>query len=70
MAGIVTEIGKPQPRQEEFLKARQKHIGYGGARGGGKSWVLRLKLKLLALAYAGIRIVLVRKTYAEVINNH
>lgn len=70
MAGIITEIGKPQPRQEEFLKARQKHIGYGGARGGGKSWVLRLKLKLLALAYAGIRIVLVRKTYAEVINNH
>lgn len=61
---------QPQPKQIEFLTATAKHIGYGGARGGGKSWALRFKLTLLALYYPGIRILLIRRTYPEVINNH
>lgn len=61
---------KPQPKQEEFLKATEKHIGYGGARGGGKSWSVRQKAKVLGVLYAGIRMLLVRRTYQEVTKNH
>lgn len=60
----------PQPKQDEFLSAQEKHIGYGGARGGGKSWSIRFKAKLLGLAYPGIRMLLLRQTYQEVIKNH
>lgn len=28
------KLPKPQPKQAEFFKAKNKHIGYGGARGG------------------------------------
>lgn len=37
------DIGKPNPRQIEFFKARARFIAYGGARGGGKSWAVRKK---------------------------
>ena len=60
----------PSTKQQQFLKANTKHIGFGGARGGGKSWSVRTKAKLLALRYAGIRILIVRRTYPELINNH
>ena len=60
----------PSEKQKLFLKARTKHIGFGGARGGGKSWSVRTKAKLLALKFAGIRILIVRRTYPELINNH
>lgn len=60
----------PQPKQDEFLSAQEKHIGYGGARGGGKSWSIRFKAKLLGLVYPGIRMLLLRQTYQEVIKNH
>ena len=30
-------------KQKQFLLARAKHIGFGGARGGGKSFVVRHK---------------------------
>ena len=36
----------------------------------GKSWAVRTKAKLLALNYPGIRILIVRRTYPELINNH
>lgn len=60
----------PQPKQDEFLSATEKHIGYGGARGGGKSWAIRFKAKLLGVVYPGIRMLLIRRTYKEVIKNH
>ena len=60
----------PSPRQQEFFKAKTRHIGFGGARGGGKSWAVRTKAKLLALRYGGIRILIVRRSYPELINNH
>lgn len=50
--------------------ARKKHIGFGGARGGGKSWAVRNKAVLLALKYPGIVILIVRRTYPELVKNH
>jgi PBSX family phage terminase large subunit len=63
-------ISPPSDKQKLFLTASTKHIGFGGARGGGKSWSVRAKAKLLALRYSGIRILIVRRTYPELINNH
>lgn len=68
--GKTVRMLQPTPKQEMFLKAKQRHVAYGGARGGGKSEAVRMKAKLLALAWPGIRILLVRRTYQEVINNH
>ena len=63
-------IGRPNDKQAQMLSARTKHIGFGGARGGGKSWAVRTKAKLLALRYPGIKILIVRRTYPELMNNH
>lgn len=63
-------ISPPSEKQIQFLEAKTKHIGFGGARGGGKSWAVRTKGKLLAFHYPGIRILIVRRTYVELINNH
>ena len=67
----------PSEKQKQFLSARTKHVGYGGARGGGKSWCVRDKSKRLALRYgrpapnkAGIKILIVRRTFPELVNNH
>lgn len=63
-------IGTPSEKQKEFLLADTKEIGFGGARGGGKSWAVRAKAKILALTYKGIKILIVRRSYPELINNH
>jgi hypothetical protein len=63
-------IDRPNAKQKLMLEARTKHVGFGGARGGGKSWAVRTKAKLLALRYPGIKILIVRRTYPELINNH
>ncbi len=70
MKEVVVTVGEPNPRQLEMMRSRKKHIGYGGARGGGKSWAVRKKAVLLALQYAGIKILIVRRTYPELVNNH
>lgn len=58
------------PKQEEFCKSKAKYTCYGGARGGGKSFVARIKAILLALFYPGIQILLLRRTYKELNENH
>ena len=63
-------IGVPNEKQRRFLLDRHRHIAYGGARGGGKSWAVRTKAKLLALRYAGIKLLIVRRTLRELQNNH
>jgi hypothetical protein len=72
-------IMPPSNKQKMFLTASTKHIGFGGARGGGKSWAVRTKAKLLAMYYGkdkhptglcGIKILIVRRTYPELVNNH
>ena len=64
------ELGTPNIKQERFLLSKKKIIGFGGARGGGKSWAVRFKAKALAAKYSGIKILIVRRTYPELINNH
>mgnify|MGYP003297036666 CR=1 FL=1 len=67
---MIMEISPPSDKQKLFLTAKTKHVGFGGARGGGKSWSVRTKAKLMALRYPGIRQLIVRRTYPELINNH
>lgn len=64
------KIQKPQPKQELFMMADTHDIGFGGSRGGGKSWSVRTKAKLLCANYPGIKTLIVRRTYKELINNH
>lgn len=64
------EIGELYPKQIEFCKATNKYICYGGARGGGKSHISRIKMCLLALNYPGIQILLLRRTLKELRENH
>lgn len=67
---MILRLGRPNPKQAQVMRQICKHIGFGGARGGGKSWMVRTKGTLLALNYAGIKILIVRCTYPELINNH
>ncbi len=60
----------PQKKQEEFLKAKAPFVAYGGARGGGKSFAIRLKLILMCWVHAGIRCLLLRCTFSELNRNH
>ena len=60
----------PNPKQVRFLKSKAKHTAFGGARGGGKSWAIRVKAWLLANRWPGIKILIVRRTLVELRNNH
>lgn len=59
------KLGKPNPKQREFLLARERFIAYGGARGGGKSWAVRTKAIAGAARWPKIRILICRHTYPE-----
>ena len=54
----MAELRIPEPSEKQclFMADRHKYIGYGGARGGGKSWAVRVKAVLLCLRYAGIKV--------------
>ncbi len=58
------------PKQKEFMTATERYVAYGGARGGGKSFAVRVKAMLLAMKNAGIRILIIRRTYGELKENH
>ena len=64
------DFSKINPKQVQFMRASQKNVGFGGARGGGKSWAVRTKARILALKYGGIRILIVRRSYPELEKNH
>lgn len=66
----LTLTGTPNEKQIEFFKATARHIAYGGARGGGKSWAMRRKFVLLALNYPGLKLLLMRRTLSELRGNH
>lgn len=70
MATVEIKLGKSQPKQREFMLASAKYVAFGGARGGGKSWAVREKAKRLALKWAGIKILIIRKTYTDLRDNH
>ena len=63
-------IGQPSAKQIQFFRARSRFVAYGGARGGGKSWAVRKKAAGLALSYRGIRILVLRRTFPELRENH
>ena len=60
----------PYEPQERFFLSDRRRIAYGGARGGGKSFAMRTKLILLALNYPGIQILLLRRSYPQLRENH
>jgi phage terminase large subunit len=69
---IMQRLGEevPNPRQAEFFSSIGRHIAYGGARGGGKSWAVRRKCVMMAMRYAGLKILLLRRTLPELRENH
>lgn len=70
MSEVVLQLPKPSAKQDLFLRDTHRYTAYGGARGGGKSWALRVKSILLCLRYPGIIIMIVRKSYPELTANH
>lgn len=63
-------FGLPTPKQGEFFDASTRYVGYGGAKGGGKSHGIRAKATLLGFEYPGIRMLLIRRTLPELKENH
>ena len=70
MGAIREIIIRPNEKQKQFFESKARYTAYGGARGGGKSWAMRMKLILLALNYEGIQILLLRRTLSELRENH
>ena len=70
MGGVTLRLPTPNPKQQKFFLARARYIAYGGARAGGKSWAMRVKFVQLCLRYAGIQILLLRRTLPELTENH
>ena len=66
----VLQIPRPSEKQMKFLRDEHKYVCFGGARGGGKSWAVRVKAVLLCEKYPGIICCIVRKTYPELRANH
>jgi phage terminase large subunit len=62
---IDIDFGTPNEKQKKFLNSTARYTAYGGARGGGKSWAVRTKAAAGALNYAGIKILILRRTYPE-----
>lgn len=63
-------IISPNEKQRLFFESTARYTAYGGARGGGKSWAMRMKMVLLAVNYEGINILLLRRTLGELRENH
>lgn len=61
---------KGNEKQEMALRETHRYVGYGGARGGGKSWFVRWKAVILCFRFPGIKILITRRTYKELLNNH
>lgn len=67
---MVLKISEPNEKQKQFLLATQRNICFGGARGGGKSWAVQTKAKLLCVTYPGISVLIIRRTFPELEENH
>lgn len=63
-------LGRPNSEpQWKFFKSRKLYTCYGGARGGGKSWAVRVKAVGGALKWPGIKILIIRRTYRDMENS-
>ena len=70
MTAASISMPEPNARQRLAMETKTKYIIFGGARGGGKSWMVRWKAVLLCLHYAGIKILIVRRSFPELTKNH
>lgn len=68
---LILDFGKASEKQKQFLEAETTYVCYGGARGGGKTHVARLKAVGMATdpRYDGIKILMVRAHYPELEQN-
>lgn len=67
---ITWNPGEANAKQKLFYESRATFTLYGGARGGGKTHAVRIKAVGGAIANPGIRILIMRKTYPELEENH
>lgn len=67
---MILDLGTPNTKQDLFLRDTHKHVGYGGARGGGKSWAIRTKATIMGQVHPGIKMLIMRQTYPELEKNH
>ncbi len=67
---ITLDLGEANPKQELFYQSRALYTAYGGAKGGGKTHAVRTKAVGGAVRWPGIRILILRRTYPELQQNH
>lgn len=63
-------LPSPNAKQKLMFKDEHRYVAYGGARGGGKSWAVRVNALLLAARHPGIDQVIIRRSYPELYANH
>lgn len=63
-------FGEPTEKQQKFYTSNTRYVGYGGARGGGKSHGVRGKATFLAWEFPGIKILIVRQTIPDLRRNY
>lgn len=66
---FVWNPGEVSDKQRAFLYSRSLFTGYGGAKGGGKSHIARIKAIGGCFSNPGIKILMMRKTYNELEEN-
>lgn len=61
-----------QPKQKLALQEAEVYpvLFYGGAKGGGKSYLVRAREIIRRMKYPGSKGLIVRKTYPELLSNH
>ena len=64
------DLGTANPKQLAFFLARTPFVAYGGAKGGGKTWAVRTKAVGGAAVNPGLRVLIMRRTYPELEENH
>lgn len=62
--------GVANEKQRQFFESQTLFTCYGGAKGGGKTWAVRVKAAIGALKHDGIKILIIRAHYPELEMNH
>ena len=60
-----TKILELNERQKLFFKARSGLSPTAGRAAAAKTWAVRIKAMLLACRYAGIKILIIRRSFTE-----
>lgn len=66
---IQLDFGTVSEPQRRFLESKTFYTCFGGARGGGKTHIARVKAVGMAINYPGIRILMIRCHYPELEQN-